>query len=175
MNNRNLAPLAFMILAMSAGCRGQATVARFCAVGDSRATSPALIIDLASRTTIAPDSESSLGPVYVGDYVGFTGPFPLMVPSSGKLSTVPVAWQANGYRFRATAASWPNPDWILVHADPNSEFRPAMSRRSTTLLYSYREGVVAIKMSSELDGKIFDDQYYRCGETRLFLDRLLTK
>lgn len=153
-------------------------LAAFCAAGSEADEKQRLYFDLEKRIAFGGDVSSSLGPLQMGDYVGFIFPFPIMVPSEELLrSGERLEWEVNGdsqweadrYSFVSEPEERPEPTWFLITAtqEDDPDIDDTKATHDTTVLYSLEAGIISIRRTTKSPEFNFVDEYYHCSQQKL--------
>jgi hypothetical protein len=150
-------------------CSRAVTEFEFCKIAGGKIASDRLIVD----PTRGIASFYSDAPVHyevheTAEARGILDPLPLVLPTSPKptASGQPRDWQIGSYRFSLYATN--DPDIALIESRPAPETESVRSVQSS-VLFSYRDGVLAIRQRLAEDGKlVMSNTLYPCGGKPLF-------
>lgn len=133
-----------------------------------------LRFDMKSKKVFGSDTSYDLQVVESDVARGLLSPFPIVLPKAQRSSGAPTRWELGGYEFSMSSASSTEPDWVLIHASPVASTAGASTAQRTSVLYSFRSGVRAIRWSSTYlgDRRTVSGELYFCGTGRLMSDTL---
>lgn len=171
----------------SNGTANEKLAIEYCVVNNSW-LNDRLIFDLKNKKMLGGDVANNLDFFDTKLAVGFIDPFPFAIP---KISMKPilmkeeVRWRFDGFEFKASSFNPDDKDLILIQAyeTPEEKMEKTINKKfdvqkfsrnkvskSSSILFSFTEGVISFKYENKLDGEdiIFGDDMKVCSGRGLF-------